>query len=118
MTTTPSSTTCSRGDVVFVGVRFTDGSGVKQRPAVVVSVEGVHVSRADALIVPLTTRLATQRYGDRLLRDWAEAGLPRASMAKGVIETVDRSRFGRTLGRVNDRDLQQVESSLRMVLGL
>jgi len=39
-------------------------------------------------------------------------------MAKGVIETVDRSRFGRTLGRVSDRDLQQVESSLRMVLGL
>lgn len=118
MTTTPFSTTCSRGDVVFVGVRFTDGSGVKQRPAVVVSVDSVHISRADALIVPLTTHLALQRYGDQLLLDWAAAGLPRASMAKGVVETVDRARFGRTPGRVSGRDLQAVESSLRMVLGL
>lgn len=85
---------------------------------VVVSTDGVHVSRTDALIVPLTTRLSVQRFGDHLLLDWAESGLPRSSLAKGVVETVDRARFGRLLGRLSDRDLHAVESSLRAVLGL
>ena len=51
MTTTPFLTPCSRGDVLFVSVRFSDGSGAKSRPVVVVSTDGVHVSRTDALIV-------------------------------------------------------------------
>ncbi len=118
MTTTPSSTTCNRGDIVFVSVRFSDESGAKKRPAVVVSVDAVHESRVDALIVPLTTNLNMRRFGDYLLLDWAGAGLPRASMAKGVIETVDRAAFESTLGQLSDRDLAAVESTLRMVLGL
>ena len=91
---------------------------MKNRPVVVVSVDAVHASRSDALIVPLTTRLAVQRFGDHLLLDWAAAGLPRSSLAKGVVETVDRARFGRVLGRLSDRDLDAVDSSLRLVLGL
>ncbi len=91
MTTTPSSTTCSRGDVFFVNVRFSDDTGMKRRPVVVVSVDAFHSARYDALIVPLTTNLAAVRFGDHVLHDWAAAGLPRASLAKGVVETVDRA---------------------------
>ncbi|WP_322795352.1 type II toxin-antitoxin system PemK/MazF family toxin [Tepidiforma sp.] len=54
----PSSTVCRRGDVFLVSVRFSDGSGIKRRPAVVVSVDELHASRADTLIVPLTTNLS------------------------------------------------------------
>lgn len=64
---TPSSTPCERGDVVFLRVRFTDDSGAKRRPAVVVSVGEVHETRADALIMPLTTRIDTVRFGDYVL---------------------------------------------------
>jgi len=85
---------------------------------VVVSVDAVHASRADALIVPLTTNLAVQRYGDHLLSDWQAVGLPRTSMAKGVVETVERSTFDRMLGRVSERDLSSIEAKLRDVLGL
>lgn len=116
--TTPSSTTCSCGDVFFVNVRFSDDSGIKRRPAVVVSVNSLHMTRQDALIVPLTTNLAAQRFGDRLVADWSEAGLPRPSMAKGVIETVERSTFGAFVGRLTARDLAAVEGALRDVLGL
>lgn len=118
MTTTPSSTTCRRGDIFFVNVRFSDGSGTKRRPVVVVSVDEFHTSRADALIVPLTTNLRGQRFGDHLLEDWEAASLPRPSLAKGVIETVERSTFDRQLGRLTPRDLAAVEGSLRQVLGL
>jgi mRNA-degrading endonuclease toxin of MazEF toxin-antitoxin module len=105
-------------EVVFVAVRFSDGSGIKQRPAVIVSVEAVHASRADALVVPLTTNLAGRRFGDHPLLDWAAAGLPRASLAKGIIETVDRTTFVRSLGPLTDRDMAELEASLRDVLGL
>lgn len=82
------------------------------------SVDAVHASRADALIVPLTSRVSAQRFGDHLLRDWAETGLPRQSLAKGVVETVDRATFGRVLGTLTAHDLAAVEQSLRDVLGL
>ncbi|RIL02072.1 hypothetical protein DCC78_08340 [bacterium] len=118
MTTTPSSTACRRGDIFFVNVRFSDGTGTKRRPAVVVSVAEFHMSRADALIVPLTTNLRGQRFGDYLLQDWEAARLPRPSLAKGVVETVERSAFDGQLGQLTPRDLTGVEEALRQVLGL
>jgi len=38
------------------------------------------------------------RFADHVLVDWAAAGLPRPSLAKGVIETAERSSFGRHAG--------------------
>jgi mRNA interferase MazF len=116
--TTPSSTNCSRGDVFLVDIRFSDDSGSKRRPVVVVSTDSVHESRADALTVPLTTKLATVRFGDSVVQDWQLAGLPRPSLAKGVVATVDRGVFGQKLGSVSGRDLEAIESRLREVLGL
>jgi len=101
-----------------VRVRFSDDSGAKKRPAVVVSVAAVHETRADALTMPLTTRIDTIRYGDHVLSAWQEAGLPRPSMVKGVVETVDRSSFESTLGHLPDSELAQVEDCLRAILGL
>ena len=118
MTTTPSSTTYRRGDIFFVNVRFSDGTGAKRRPAVVVSVDEFHASRADALIVPLTTNLRGRRFGDYLLQDWEAARLPRPSLAKGVVETVERSTFDAQFGRLTPRDLAALEGSLRQILGL
>lgn len=118
MTTTPSSTLCNRGDVFLVNVRFSDGSGVKRRPVVVVSVDAVHSSRLDALIVPLTANVSVQRFGDYALVDWAESGLPRPSLAKGIVETLERSTFQGSLGRLTERDMEAVERRLRQVLGL
>ncbi len=103
---------------MLVNVRFSDDSGLKRRPAVVVSVDAVHESRADALIVPLTTNVAVQRYGDHLLSDWEAVGLPRASMAKGVVETVERSTFDRMLGSISGRHVSSFEANLRDLLGL
>lgn len=107
-----------RGDIVLVRVRFSNDRGMKRRPAVIVSVDAVHDERADALIMPLTSRIGNPRYGDVVLQDWTAAGLPRESIFKGVVSTVDRSTFGQTIGQLSARDLLAVESSLRRVLGI
>lgn len=62
----------SRGEVVLVRYPFSDLSGSKIRPAVIVSVP--HVSQ-DVFIVPLTSRTTSLFAGEFILNDWNQAGL-------------------------------------------
>jgi mRNA interferase MazF len=103
---------------VLVAVRFSDGSGAKIRPAVVLSTDAYHAQRSDAILVSLTTNVASRRIGDHRLRDWKASGLPRPSLAKASLETIQRSAFRRTIGTVSDRDLAAIEQGVRAVLGL
>ena len=48
----------SRGDVVLVGFIFPDETGVKRRPAVIVSSEAYHQGRQEAIIAAITSRLS------------------------------------------------------------
>lgn len=45
------------GDVVLVPFPFTDQSGMKKRPAVVVSTAGYNVSRRDIVIMAITSQM-------------------------------------------------------------
>jgi mRNA interferase MazF len=49
--------TLSFGDVVLVPFPFTDQSGIKKRPAVVVSSNNYNVSRRDLLIMAITSQV-------------------------------------------------------------
>ncbi len=49
-------TECSRGDVVLVSFVFTDESGERRRPAVIVSSDAYHQSRQEAIIAAITSR--------------------------------------------------------------
>jgi len=62
----------SRNDILLVRYPFTDLSGVKVRPAVVV--HAPHPSQ-DSFVVPLTSRLAALQAGEFALVDWEKAGL-------------------------------------------
>ncbi|HCF99374.1 MAG TPA: hypothetical protein DEV93_02385 [Chloroflexi bacterium] len=52
-------TSYRRGDVVLVDVEFTDRSGSKLRPAVVLSTLGYNQMGRDVVIVPITSNLNT-----------------------------------------------------------
>ncbi len=62
----------SINDVLLVRYPFTDLSGVKVRPAVVV--HAPHPSQ-DSFVVPLTSRLASLQPGEFVLAAWEKAGL-------------------------------------------
>ncbi|MFT7722577.1 MAG: type II toxin-antitoxin system PemK/MazF family toxin [Roseateles sp.] len=49
------------GDVVLVPFPFTDQSGIKKRPAVVVSSAAYHARRRDLVILAVTSQVRTQR---------------------------------------------------------
>jgi mRNA-degrading endonuclease toxin of MazEF toxin-antitoxin module len=55
-----------RGDVVLVRFIFSDETGERQRPAVIVSSEEYHKSRQEAIIAAVTSRTDRILAGDHL----------------------------------------------------
>ncbi|TAK67174.1 MAG: type II toxin-antitoxin system PemK/MazF family toxin [Dehalococcoidia bacterium] len=114
----PSSTTYEAGDVVLVWFRFSGGKGAKKRPAVILSVDPYHRSRADTIIIALTTKMQNAYFGDYDLLDWQAAGLPSPSRSKGVIQTIERATIERVFGQLSARDMAALRDSVRLILGL
>ena len=65
----------SRGDVVLVSFIFTDETGVKRRPAVIISSDAYHTGRDEAIIAAITSRTDRVLVGDHPIDDWQGAGL-------------------------------------------
>jgi mRNA interferase MazF len=105
----------SRSDILLVRYPFTDLSGIKVRPAIVVNAP--HPSQ-DSFVVPLTSRLAALQPGEFVLADWKTAGLNVPSAVKRGIYTIHPSLVAKLVGRLSARDSQQLEKSLREWLGL
>jgi mRNA interferase MazF len=112
-------TTFRSGDVVLVRVDFTDRSGAKWRPAVVVSSDRYNDESPDVLVASITGNLtALPHPGDHRIVDWQTAGLLRPSLAQAKIATVEASIIGRRLGSLSPRDLDALRRGLQEALDL
>ncbi len=112
-------TTCRRGDVVLVPFDFTDGSGSKWRPAVVVSSDRYNRESPDVMIASITGNLkAVAHPGDWTLANWQTAGLLKPSLAQTKIATIEATIVGRRLGTLSASDMAAVTRGLREALAL
>ncbi len=109
---------CEQGDIVLVVFTFTDESGDKRRPAVILSTSDYHRSRQEAIIAAITSNVDRMLCGDHLIADWREAGLLWPSAATGIIRTVKRSMIERRLGKMPAADMEAIRGQLRRVLAL
>jgi mRNA interferase MazF len=107
-----------RGDVVLVSFVFSDETGERQRPAVIVSSEAYHKNRQEVIIEAITSRTDRVLAGDHLLKDWGEAGLLFPSVATGVIRTIKQNMISRRLGIMSQTDMEAVDDNLRAALSL
>ena len=105
----------SKNEVILVRYPFSNLSGSKVRPAVVVNDD--HLSQ-DVIIVPLTSKVSPLLAGEFVLIDWKAAGLNVSSAAKRGIYTVHQSLVMKTIGKLSDGDASSLENSLRDWLGL
>jgi mRNA interferase MazF len=105
----------SKGNVILVRYPFSDLSASKVRPAVVV--HAPHVS-LDALIIPLTSRIAGLMAGEFVLQDWSTAGLHVPTAVKRGIYTVHPRLVVAALGRLVQADLNELNNSIRAWLDL
>ncbi len=111
-------TGCERGDVVLVRFIFSDETGERQRPAVIVSSDTYHQSRQEAIIAAITSRTDRILVGDHLISDWQEAGLLFPSVATGIVRTIKQGMIAKKLGIMPLLDMKRIEGNLRDALGL
>lgn len=111
-------TTYDRGDVVLVSFVFSEESGAKLRPAVVVSSRAYNGTRQDAIVAAITSNIRRRLFGDHMITGWKEAGLLFPSMVTGIVRTVKRTMIDRKIGSLATADLDAVDQELRRSLGL
>ncbi len=105
----------SKPEIVLVRYPFSDLTGVKVRPAIVVGTS--HVSQ-DLLIVPLTSRTRGLQAAEFVLVEWKKAGLNIVTAVKRGIYTVDEVLVRKRIGKLDDADAKRLELSLKEWLGL
>ena len=106
------------GDVVLIPFPFTDQSTTKKRPAVVVSTAAYHRDRPDLIVLAVTSQIRQPlRTGEALLVRWQSAGLPKPSMLKPVVATVEQRMVIKKIGRLDEEDLARVTECLQAIVG-
>lgn len=111
-------TAYSRGDVVLVGFVFSDESGKKLRPAIVISSPAYHRARQEVIVAAITSNIRRRLLGDHLIADWKGAGLLFPSVVTGIIRTIKRAMIDRKVGAMPRPDLEAINRELRRSLGL
>ena len=111
-------TASERGDVSLVGFIFSDESGTKLRPAVVVSTRDDQRTRQEVVTAAVTSNLNRRLFGDHRLADWREAGLLFPSVVTGIYRTIKRSMIERKLGALSERDIAGIDAAIRLSLGV
>ncbi|WP_417158833.1 type II toxin-antitoxin system PemK/MazF family toxin [Spirulina subsalsa] len=102
------------GDVVTVD--FPGVTGIKRRPAVVISSAQYHSNRPDVIIGLVTSQAKGLGVTDYALQDWQTAGLRVASVFRSFIVTLPRSSNLVVIGQLSERDWQGVRACLKVAL--
>jgi mRNA interferase MazF len=99
------------GDVATVD--FPGATGMKRRPAVVLSNRSYHVERPDVILGILTTNVAVATSSfDYLLQDWRAAGLNAPSAFRSYLGMASPAAV-RKVGHVSDRDWSEIRDCVR-----
>ena len=114
----PPTTSYSFGDIVLVPFPFTDQSGTKKRPAVIVSSAAYHQARRDVLIMAVTSQSRpTGAIGEVQVKDWKGAGLIKPSVIKPVITTIEASLVIRRLGQFKKDEQEGLRKAISKIVG-
>ena len=105
----------SKPDVILISYPFSDLTGTKVRPTVVVN--AAHASQ-DLFVVALTSRTSGLLTGEFVLTDWKAAGLNIETALKRGIYTIKQTLVKKRVGKLENADAKQLEKSLREWMGL
>ena len=104
------------GDVVTVD--FPGATGIKRRPAVIISTTVYHSSRPDVVLGLLTSQSGKATSPtDYLLQDWQVAGLHSSSAFRCFLATLPAGSI-KVLGKLSTRDWQEVQARLQVALAV
>jgi mRNA interferase MazF len=106
-------TTYNKWDLILVPFPFTDLSSTKKRPALVVS-PNPYNKQGDVVIAFVTSNLAgPDRFGDYVLGQWQQAGLPLPSKLRMKFATVSAEIVVKKIGSVQLPDIMNIDGLLQ-----
>lgn len=114
----PRTTNYRPGDVALVNFVFSEETGTKRRPVVVLSSDAYHRGREEAIVAAVTSNVDRVLFGDTVVDAWREAGLLYPSVATAIVRTVKQEMLGKKLGTLAEGDRRRVARNLRAALGL
>ena len=104
----------AKGDIVLVNFPFTDLSGSKLRPAVVLIDAG-----SDATLCFITSRFHWQEETDLRLTPGTRNGLKQVSLVRtGKIATLDKAMIRGQIGELSAFEIAQLNEKLKILLRL
>ncbi|MGB3202999.1 MAG: type II toxin-antitoxin system PemK/MazF family toxin [Nodosilinea sp.] len=107
---------CNPGDVLTVD--FPGVTGIKRRPAVVLSSNEYHDLRPDVIIGLITSQAKRLGTTDYVLQDWQAAGLRVPSIFRSFIVTLPRSPNLVVVGHVSAQDWQGITACVKVALAV
>ena len=109
--------TLKPGDVVIAD--FPGVTGVKRRPAVVISTVDYHTSLRDVILGAVTTNLTIATAPtDHLIANWAEAGLRRPSAFRTFLVTLPQNQVLAVVGHLSSSDWEAVRECIRIAIAV
>jgi mRNA interferase MazF len=103
-----------KGDIVLIPFPFTDLSGKKLRPALVLA-----VSSADITVAFITTQTAFKEPTDIEIQPDTNSGIKKVSLIRPAkLATIDKTFAIGKIGSLPSNLLSQVNSSLKIILQL
>lgn len=102
------------GDVVTVD--FPAVTGIKRRPAVILSSQTYHVNRPDVIVGLITSQTKNLGVTDYVLQDWQISGLRVPSVFRSFIVTLPPSANLVIIGKLSEQDWQGVKNCVKLSL--
>jgi mRNA interferase MazF len=109
-------TSFERGQVVLLTFPLTGQSGIKRRPAVVLSSRLYNDTRRDYIVAPITSNVLSRQAVDTVLVNWSAAGLIKPSVVKGILGMVEQQLVSRQLGDLTLANLTAVTRTFALIL--
>lgn len=107
-----------RGEIYLVNLP-SKPKDIKNRPALVVSLDIRNKLATDIIVVPLSTTL--KPAPTHILLQEGEGGLSKASMTKcEQVTTMDKSLLvrGPFAGKINDEKMKEIEKAIMIAIGV
>ena len=110
----------SRGDVILVPFPFSDLSGQKKRPGVVISADSHIRAQNDLIVAQISSQVSNPVPPDEYeIADWdGVAGLLFPSVVRPKLFTLEDSMVLKPLGYIPVVEMREIDQRLRMVLSL
>ena len=102
------------GDIVTVD--FPAVTGIKCRPAVVLSSQTYHTNRPDVIVGLITSQTKNLGVTDYILQDWQTSGLRVPSVFRSFIVTLPPLANLVVIGKLSEQDSRGIRNCVKLSL--